>query len=341
MKGDGTGSGADIVRGVSEPQSWSGEGSDTIETSTRHALPDEAPGRSDATPASWLAVGAAALVIAVVGVVLVAIGRSPAGGDSAGGAAGRNAAAAVFNAAQQTLAQRGATITVTGKMSAGGRTIPITGSGEVDFATSAMGLTVNMSIGGQSLVEHEVLVGGHLYLGMVIAGQDMSTYTAGRHWIEMPAAAQSAQVGNGDPVAELRMLAIHGSKVKSLGTSTVGATTVTGYEVTPSRQQMQQGMQRTIAAMKLSPAERAELDEALAKLHMGPPTIDVWFGSDSLLRKLRMKMSFSGALSASGVIDMTFGNYGTAVHLSAPSPSDVIGYADFLRLVQSSGVKFP
>ena len=317
---------------MDEPQNWTDPAAEVIDQSSRNALPDDFAAASPRTPATWLAIGAAAVVVALVGVVLVGIGRGPSA----------NAAGAVYDAAQKTLAQRSAAVTVTGTMNAAGRTIPLTGAGTVDFATSTMNLHLTMQMGGMSIVEHEVMVNGHLYLGMDIGGRDLSALTHGPHWLEMPVAQQSGQLtGGGDPAAQLRLLASRGNTVVSLGTSTIDGTKVTGYEVTPTRDAMKQSMQQMIAAMKLTPAERQQFEQMAAALHVDPPTMDAWFDSNGLLRKMRMKMSLSGAVSVTGAVNMRFTDYGTPVHVTAPRKSDVIDYVGFLRLLQSSGVKFP
>jgi hypothetical protein len=302
-------------------------------------LPEHVPWSPPRTPSSWLAVGAATLVIALVGIVLVAVGRGPAGGADTG-LSSPNAARMVFDAAQKTLAQRSAAVTVSGTVKAAGRTFTVTGSGAVDFVTNSMTLTMTTDMGFGTLVEHEIFINGHLYLGMDIGGRDMSAVTGGAHWIAMPVAQSSAQLGNGDPVSELTMLAAHGNTVVSLGTSTMDGVKLTGYGVTPTRAEMQKNEQRMLATMKLDATERAQLERTWAMLQ--PPTIDVWFDSAKLLRKMRMNMSLTGtAAAADGDIDMTFDHYGTPVQVTAPNSSDVIDYVTFLHKLESSGVKFP
>jgi len=323
---------------MSEPQSRPDLAGDIVEAPTRDVLLPYVESPPPRTPSSWLAAGAAALVIALVGIVLVAIGRDPAG---RGLGADPNAAADVYGAAHKTLAQHSAKVTITGSMTAGGRNIPITGSGVVDFATATTSLTMDMQAGTASVAETELMVGGHMYLAMVVNGQDISPVTHGRHWISLPVAQQANQLGSGDPLTQLTMLAARDNTVTSLGTSTIDGVKVSGYEITVSRAQMQKGMQKMLALLKLSPAERVQFDRMAAKLRVNPPTIDAWFDSNKLLHKMRMKMSLTGAVSVSGTISMTFGNYGVPVHVTAPRGDDVIGFADYLRLVQAAGVTVP
>lgn len=298
-------------------------------------LPNEPVAARRPTPSSWLAAGAAALVIAVVGTVLVAVGRGPSA-DSNG-----DPATMVHAAAQKTLAQRSAAVSLRGTVSVAGRTLSLTGSGMVDFAAGAMSLDMTTQLGGNSLDQRERFVGGRMYLAMDIAGHDIAEYTGGRHWLGMPVMAQPSQLGNGDPLTELELLAARGNTVTSLGTKTVDGVKVTGYAITPTREAMRQNMQRAIASMNLSAAERAQFQRMIAAFHLNPPTIDAWFDASGLLRTMRMQMSFGGAVSGAGSVDMTFGHYGTAVHVTAPAPGDVVSYADFLRKMQSAGVKLP
>lgn len=294
-------------------------------------LPGEQQRDRQKTPSSWLAAGTAAVVIAVVGIVVVAIGHS----------ASTDPSTTVFDAAQKTLAQRSAAVDVTGTMSARGRTLPITGTGVVDFGTHAMSLDLTMQVGATSLVEHERAVGGRIYIGMVVGGRDLSATTGGRHWIGLPFLAGSSQPGSGDPLAQIQMMADRGNHVVSLGTRTVDGVTLTGYSVTPTRDAVLKGIQQTLDATELDGTARSQLAQKLAGVKMNPPTIEVWFDAGHLIHLMRVQMSLGGTTSVSGVLDMTFSHYGTPAHVAAPARGDVISFADYLRLAQSSGAKLP
>src|SRR5215472_5303182 len=129
---------------------------------------------------------AAGAVVAVL--VFVALG-----GGTGKGKPGISPAAFVTRAAQRTLAQNTADLTVTGTVTVGGQSVALGGNGQADLANNAMSLTVGGSMSNASITESEVLVGGNLYLNVSSNGRGLAAVTGGRHWIEMPIAQSGAR----------------------------------------------------------------------------------------------------------------------------------------------------
>ena len=118
------------------------------------------------------------LVAAVaVGVVVALV--ATLGGSS--GSPGIASAAFVTAAAQRTLAQSTADVTLSGTVQARGRTLSLGGQGQVDFFTNDMSLNVSASSSGVALTENEVLADGNIYLQLVVDGHNLAAAIGGRH----------------------------------------------------------------------------------------------------------------------------------------------------------------
>lgn len=273
----------------------------------------------------------AAVVIVVAVVVSVALGtRGPA-------VPGAGIAPAVFvmSATQTTLEHRTADLIISGSVSASGKTVPLEGSGEADLTAGDFVANITASSAGTSLVERELIVDGHFYLGMTENGTNISTILSGKHWIDMPVpiADTTGSLGTGtvDPLNQLQLLSKHGNAVRPLGTSVVAGVTVSGYAITPSRRTIDQGIQSEISSGSLSPAEQEQLRQSARSFTAF--TMDVWFDSSGLMQRMKVNI---GTTTASGSVIMTFKNYDTPVSVSPPAPSDVISYSAFMTAAQSA-----
>lgn len=243
----------------------------------------------------------------------------------------------VTSATQETLAQRTADVSLEGSVSAAGRTIPMTGSGQVDMTTDAMSMNASMTVTGHSLQIRELGVGGQMYMAMTIDGQDMSQL-AGRQWVQLPFSlpSSSGSFGSGNPVDQLRLLQAKGSTVKDKGTATINGVHCHGYAVTPSRAAMIDGFNKLAASSSFSATQlqqmRADIDKA------SPPTITVWFDGNRLLRRMNMDMQLAmGQAGGTAGMTMDFSNYGTPVSISAPPSSQVMSYQQFTQAVGHTG----
>jgi len=281
----------------------------------------------------FVASGAAVVIIAaVIGGVIT----SSSGPDVPG--SGMAPADFVVSSTQTTLAQRTADITFSGSVGASGKVIPLNGTGQIDFDTNAFTASMTESVASTSIDIRELVAAGQFYMGMSVDGQNMSQMTGGAQWVSiaLPDQSGSSSLGasNVDPLSQLKGLEQKGATVTSLGTSTIDGTTVSGYSVTPSQQEIQNDIQQEIQANQLTPALGQQmLKEAGA---LGTFTTNVWIDGSGLIRQSSTSIA-GGTAGVSGKVTMTYQNYGTPVSVVAPAPSDVIGFQQFLNDLKSAG----
>jgi hypothetical protein len=292
----------------------------------------QAPRRRPWDATGWTAIGvlaAAALVLCV----LVAETPKPVTTLNTGPAA---AVAFVTQSAERTIAQRTADVTMTGTVSVAGTSIPISGSGEVDFSTNAMTLNSTVAENGHTLAQRQVQAGGNLYQSMTVDGQGPAL-PGGATWIQMPVAqAASANLTGSDPLASLTTLEQQGYAVQALGTKLVGDVNCTGFAVTPSTEAMIASARKEAAAAGLSPA-MTSLELILARSMR--PTITIWVDPGQLVREMSLSMqlpSFNGVPSSAAMV-MDFSHFGVPVQISAPPAADTVSYAAYLKALGLGG----
>jgi hypothetical protein len=112
---------------------------------------------------------ALAAVAAVVAVLIVAIRH---GSGSTSRPASMSEVALVTHSAQRTLAERTADVAISGFAQAGGQTLTLSGTGEIDFSTSAEALTARISTSVQQgqVVEKEIVTHGQVYYSQAVNG---------------------------------------------------------------------------------------------------------------------------------------------------------------------------
>ena len=277
----------------------------------------------------WAAIAVLAAAALVIGVVVAETPPKPVTTLDTGTAA---TVAFVTQSAQRTLAQRTADLTLAGTVQAAGNSIPISGTGEINFTTNAMTLNAGFSVAGRSAQELEILVNGSLYLELGINGTGL-VFPGGRTWIQMPLAqSSSASLTGSDPLSSLTVLEQQGDTVQGLGTKLVGGVTCSGFAVTPSVQAMLAGAQKEAAALGYSPAmTSAELNLVRS---MTPPTVTIWVDPQHLVREMSVSMQlFGGAISENAVVD--FSHFGVQTQITAPAPSSVISYASYMQALGS------
>jgi hypothetical protein len=282
----------------------------------------------------WIPVSVA--IIGIIGASLAVMvasgGQSTLGGSIA-------AADFVTAATQTTFAEHTADLIFAGSVSVSGRKIPIVGTGEANLASPQQySATVQFSTSGNSFVEEEVLVGGHFYMGIESNGQDISSLIRGKHWVEIPTpvgADSSVGTATNDPLAQMQMLAAKGNIVTRLGEKSIEGVVTTGYAVTISRQNEQNAERRTISSGHLDAAAQRHLSEVAKSFPT--PTIDVWFDSSKLLRRMSIRLdSTQNGKRVDVNMDMDYVNYGAPVAISSPLSSDVVPYNRFLAAADSA-----
>ena len=276
----------------------------------------------------WLPVLAS--VVVVIGVAVGAVVIS--GGQSTPGA-GIAPAVFVVSATQTTLTQRTADLVFGGSVSTAGHTIPITGTGQARLSEPQQyAATLAFSARGNTFQEKEVFADGHFYLSVTSGGQDISALIPGKHWVEIPipvGAGSSLGTGTSDPLAQLQLLVAKGNTVASLGTKTIEGVTASGYAVTISRQKQLDAEQSYLSSSGLDAATQQQLAQAAQSF--STPTVDVWFDSSNLLRRMGFVINQTqNGRKIAGDIEMDFVNYGAPVSISVPSPGDVAPFSQFL-----------
>jgi hypothetical protein len=245
----------------------------------------------------------------------------------------------VVSAAQATLAQRTADVVVSGSVSAAGRTVPIAGTGQARLSDpQAFATTIAFSGAGGSFQEKEVLADGRMYLGIVSGGQDVSALVPGKHWVAIPTPVGnggSLGTGTSDPLAQLQMLVAKGNTVVSIGTKEIRGVTASGYAVTLSRQNQLNAEQRYLASSGLDAATRQQLSQAAEKL--AAPTLDVWFDSSKLLRRIGFAINQTqNGKTVSTDLEMDLVDYGAPVTINPPPPGDVVSLNQFLAAAKAA-----
>ena len=283
------------------------------------------------------------VVAAVVGLVVVLVTSlalvSGSSGSPAPGA-GIAPVSFVISAAHTTLAHHTSDVVLGGSVTARGITVPLSGTGQQDLTAGSFSADVHFdTIRGTSVDERELVVGGHFYIGATANGQGISALTGGKHWVDVPvptdASGSGVGSGTGDPSSQIAILLQRGNSVRPLGSSVIDGVAVSGFQITPSKQTIQQALQQEIASGKLPNA----LQQQLQQEEQNPPTgsFDVWIDSSNLMRRLTVHLQLNGQTAGSGTVVMTFRNYGTPVSISAPDASDVTSYSDFLKDIQYAG----
>ena len=253
-----------------------------------------------------------------------------------GGSSSPDIAAAAFvtTAAQRTLAQSTADVTLSGTVHVDGEDLAFGGNGQVDFDTNVMALNLGASYANGSMTETELLAGGNLYLEVTADGHNLAAVTGGRHWIEIPFAQLGSQsVTNGSAGTSLSLLRQKGASVTSLGTRNIDGQTCSGYAVTPTRQGMLAGAHAEWAKMDLSAAETSAAREALQ--HAPVPKITAWFDSQHKLAcevTINLQIGDPSTAGAEGAqLVMTFTHYGVPVTVSAPAASDTVSLQQLMN----------
>ena len=243
----------------------------------------------------------------------------------------------VMAAAQQTLAEKGADVALSGSMSVAGLTVQVGGSGQMDFARGAADLSLNIGAGGHSIVEEVRNVSHTIYMSITIDGTNSVLQQTGTaDWIELPI-AQSLSGGSvgTNPVDTLTLLEKQGATVERLGTRVVDGVECFGFSATPSAAVMAQQEKVAAGSLGLTPAQQAQI---LGRVQMKPPTITLWIDQNEVLRQMTEALQMStGGNNLSGNVVFDFHNYGATVTISSPPSSQVIPFATYITEFGSQG----
>lgn len=271
---------------------------------------------------------ALAVVLAGVAVAIPVLGGRPP-----------NAGAAVVAAVENTLGQQSSDVSMHATMSAGGNTVTITGSGQVDYRTHEASFDVS-SPGLNGATVREVLVGSTMYVQM----PGTSTMPTGKSWISVdlssiPGAKFSTAPTGGwgattDPLAVLPLLQKKGGTVVALGPSTQAGRTVQGYRVT---------FDRTAIAALLSnsglPAyhPKVELTQGPSRLTV---TLEV-LGTGQLASMAMDLLASTAGTTATATVTLSFSTYGKPVTITPPPATQVLTFQQFVGEAGGSVPTFP
>lgn len=250
----------------------------------------------------------------------------------------------VAESAHTTLAQKTADLTLSGAISVAGQHVPLQGTGVADFDSHAMSMDVSTSVSGISMKINELLVSGQLYMSGEFSGGSFKDLT-GKDWISLPLPTNAQDLYGSDPFAQLKVLEQEGAAVTPLGQKTLGGRTVSGYSIVPTRESMLKAAQGELSQMGFDQSQATQIQNLIQQSQ--PPTIVAWFDSTHLLRQISMSLSMggvaaggSGGGSAGGGsvnMEMDVDHYGVPVHITAPAPSDVVSFKQFLQEAQQAG----
>lgn len=243
-------------------------------------------------------------------------------------------AAFVAESAHATLAQKTADVVLGGSVSAAGMSVPLKGTGQVDFGTNAMSLDATETVHGHAIHLQVVQASGKGFMNISADGHSLSDLT-GKPWIELPMSSSPLGLIGSDPAAQLRILEQQGATVTPLGHKTIDGMSTTGYSIVPSKETVQKSIQDAVSQMGLTPEQLSQIQDAMQQLQ--PPTFTVWFDSSHLLRQMSVLLSLGGAVGASGSVEMNFVHYGTPVHIATPPESDAVSFQQFMQDAQGAG----
>jgi hypothetical protein len=288
----------------------------------QYSAPSQTPKQSPKKKV-LLGVAALAVVALVAGVLVTTLGS------------GNSAEAAVTGAVNSAIGDKTAHLVTTATTEVGGKTVSVTGTGAIDFSTSAVQLDMNESVAGQQVSLQGIFLGGIVYESIPEIGQ----VVPGKSWLSIDlsslanAAGQTGAVDLGsNPIATLHQLTLQGNTVTDLGPSTVDGQSVESYSVAvdPS------AVQNDLASADLP----AWLKQAVSQVQVGGITNRVYIdGGGNLVRETAMvTVHLPGGDAVSTNQSMDFSDYGTAVSISAPPADQVVSFSQFLHLATQSAL---
>lgn len=276
-------------------------------------------------------VGAAAVLTSVA---LVASACGSSGNASSGNASSSSPSRAVDAAYTTTMKAKTArfsfTETAQGGSATGSSSVSVSGKGEVDFSDNAFQMSINSPTGGTiKLLETKAM----LYIE--VPSSDRSQISEGKPWASVnlnqvdeddlgKSFSQLASVMTDSPTDALSELQSVSKRVTKSGTATIDGVTTTGYKAT---------VDLTKVAAKVKETEGGKAAQAITdeEKALGATTlpVEVWIDNKGMVRRYESKTATSSSAtgsSASGTtatLTITLSDFGSAVHVTAPSAAQV------------------
>jgi hypothetical protein len=167
----------------------------------------------------------------------------------------------------------------------------------------------------------------------------ITRYIPGKQWVQLPiGATQSSGLGASAPniLNYLQLLTQQGNSVSPLGISTINGESVTGFQVTITKQAIAAELKRAEAQ---GGAVAQAVEQGLKVISLSPPVIKLWLNNDHLLvREEELTSETTDGASASGDLIVNFSHYGTSSTITAPAAGTVASYQAFLAAAQASGL---
>ncbi len=238
-----------------------------------------------------------------------------------------NPDALIVRAVNAAIRDNTARFSIHGTATAAGQSVPLTGSGEIDFTNNTSAVTISTQALGQSVVVQTIVTGGTLYLGLPQVAQVIpgKTYVS----LDLTSLSQLGSLGGNsglgnDPITALRALAIKGNTVTDLSTSTVDGQVVRGYAISFNSR----AVDGQVAHSNLP----AVLKQAEAQLHLRGTSVRVYLTGNGQLARISQGIAekVQGHSVAENEV-MDFVSFGTPVAITVPPPDQVIPFLQFLQ----------
>ena len=273
----------------------------------------------------------------------------------------------VTTSLQRMTAVKTADIWVSGTIRAAGQSTALNGTGQVNFATSAMTISLSASTGGRTAtVLRAVLLNGNFYIAVGQAGSSLGKLTGGREWIEVPASQSSGAQGSA-PIVTPTMLKQPGVSVRAQGSRVVDGVNCTGYAVTTS---IHTHTVSPIVENTGSGLSTVTVQGSLGGLFKNPPTITVWIDAQGFVHEAGFNLQTSITIPANSLsllpgnssntipasssssvpgggpnvpfsvnVTVDFTHLGTSVTITAPPPSDVTSLDTLLQSIGTKAIR--
>jgi hypothetical protein len=206
-------------------------------------------------------------------------------------------------------------MSMSGKVTAGSQVITMTGDGDFQNNPTLGELTMSVSGGLRNLTMQAVMEGTTMYMTSDFLRAGLP---GGKTWMSMDIAKATKALGvdlgsmsSQSPTQALAQLR------KNAAVAEVGHETLDGVDTTHY-------------TAVIDSAYVSKLRKALGETVTYAP-VDVWIGSDNLVRRIRMSYSQSGtaAVPASAMeMTMDLSHYGEPVRVSVPSPDETFDVTD-------------
>ena len=263
----------------------------------------------------------------MVTVVLVVVAGVVVGTHGSG--SGSNADAAVVNAVTSAIGDKTAHITIASTVDAAGETVKANGTGSADLTDNSLEATLLGTVSGQQESIKAIYLGGTVYESL----PQIAQVAPGKSWISLDLSSlekDGTQEGlGGNPLANLRALALQGNTVSDLGSATVDGESAEGYGVTFSPSVLRSEMDNANLP--------AWMKQALAHVTVGGASTKVYIDTaGELVRETTTASESVESVTVTTSESVDFSDYGTPVSVTAPEADQVVPISQFLNVSQKT-----